>query len=153
MPLMPNRDPLRPSLQKQIDDLRAEVEALKQKPEKDYLPKQHSREIVFSYPGEVVVGAKSGGYLFKDFDAIIHRVDITADVTGSGSSVFNVLVNGSQVYEDTLPAGDSNLTIEDLAIEVEERDVLAVRWASAGTGLASTVLTFTCAVVDEEEFV
>lgn len=152
MPTLPPRNPTQASLLKEIEDLKREIALLKHRPEKDDVPGQHSREVVFSYHGRLLANDTSGKYLLKDFSATIHRLDITAQVAGSTDSTFEVLVDGAAAYSGTYPAGTTHLLLNDLAIEVEEFSTLSVRWPTVATNISTVVMTFQITAVDEEEY-
>lgn len=98
-------------------------------------------EVPFSYYGEPQAGEESPPYFNRSPGAEMGTLIANTASTTTGSSVFNVLVNGSTVATLTVPPGVRQ-SAEDVVdnVTLEYGDQITVKAVSVGSGLFGLVI-------------
>lgn len=140
MPLMPESDPLKPELRREVAALRRELRALQTRVVEEENPGLIRNFAIFSYHSTPAVNDASGGFMVTDHDSVIQRIDFTAKVAGSTSSTLTIRVNGTAKHTMTIAATATKVVEDGVSIDVEEYDVVSVNFTGVGSGLEGVVI-------------
>lgn len=123
-----------PDLRRAIADLARRIGILERRITSAAAAVDNSREIVFSYAGELAAGVSPPARPWRGGNLTV--LAVTLGTAGSTGTVIDVLRNGTTVATVTVPSSTEIYNGDVFARFVADVDTLALEVTTAGTGAA-----------------
>lgn len=156
--MFPRGEPTPPNYRKELDEMWRSIRALEARTTPKKERKRKERQVIFSFPGDLdPANGYSPGYIVRDFEGVITRMDVSAGSWSHGPTTWDI--DSSFLYEGnydagggvTLPANEQ-FASADLNIDVDEYDKIVVFLAdNSGTPPWNVSITLTILINDDDE--